>query len=128
MVGDWLARTVQVRVAVPVKVTESVTVAVTVMDCWEAVTAGAVSVADQLLPLRVTVESVPRVVDSDTSREALSSSASFTVPEMVVTDNPSTMAEAVVNVMVGGSPATTVNVMVVVVEPPILSVAVARTR
>lgn len=127
--GARFALTIQVRVAVPVSPSESVTVAVTTMFCCAAVTAGAVNVADQLLPVCDTVLSVPRVVDNCMPSVALSSSTSLTVPDMVVTDSPSTTAEAVVNVMVGCSlGGGTRSVMVRVVVAPRLSVATAVTR
>lgn len=105
---------------------ESVTVAVTVMGCVEVVTAGAVNVADHVLLERVTADSVPSVVDKLTPRVALSSSTSDTSPWMVVTDSPSTVDSSVVNEMVGGT--AIVNDTVAVADAPRLSVAVARTR
>ena len=100
--GGWLARTVQARTAVAVRPPLSSAVTVTSISWAAAATAGAVSVKLHTPAVLVTALTVPSVVAAVTVTALSSSSASLTVPLMVVTERPSTVAAAVVMAIAGG--------------------------
>ena len=72
------------------------------MSCAAAATAGAVSVKLHTPAVLVTALAVPSVVAAVTVTSLSGSSASRTVPLMVVTERPSTVAVAVVMAIAGG--------------------------
>ena len=112
IVGARFGRTVQVRVCAAVAPVLSSAVTVTSMSWAAAATAGAVSVKLQAPAVLVTALIVPSVVAAVTVTVLSGSSASRTVPLMVVTERPSTVAGAVVKAIAGGWLARTVQVRV----------------